>query len=109
MRPAGLQGEARLPLSSISDRNQEGKPSRAIMKRRSHPEMSRQTLAAESSGICDPAAFIGNGAEEIVIEPSRGWVPLNLKALCEYRALLYVLYWRNIKARYNQPVPRAPW
>ena len=79
------------------------------MKRRSHPEMSRQTLAAESSGICDPAVFIGNGAEEIVIEPSRGWVPLNLKELWEYRELLYFLCWRDIKVRYKQTVLGAAW
>ena len=71
--------------------------------------MSRQTLAAESSGICDPAVFIGNGAEEIVIEPSRGWVPLNLKELWEYRELLYFLCWRDIKVRYKQTVLGAAW
>src|SRR2546425_3658098 len=109
MRPAGLQGEARLPLSSISDRNQEGKPSRAIMKTKSLRELSRQTFTAEPSGICDTATFIGNGADEIVIQPSRGWVPLNLKEIWEYRELLYFLCWRDIKLRYKQTVLGAAW
>ena len=79
------------------------------MTRKSRREMSRQTFAAESSGICDSAIFLGNGAKEIVIEPSRGWVPPNLKELWEYRELLYFLCWRDIKVRYKQTVLGAAW
>src|SRR2546425_8932444 len=122
MRPAGLQGDWTtascwstvpktwsIPWNSSAQDKDEGKPPRAIMKRRSHREMSRQIFAAESSGICDSATFIGNGADEIVIEPSRGWVPLNLKELWEYRELLYFLCWRDIKVRYKQTVLGAAW
>src|SRR5256712_8424128 len=80
-----------------------------MMTRKSRREMSRQTFAAESSGICDSAIFLGNGAKEIVIEPSRGWVPPNLKELWEYRELLYFLCWRDIKVRYKQTVLGAAW
>ena len=79
------------------------------MKTKSHREMSRQTFAAESPAISDSAIFPGNGADEIVIEPSRGWVPLNLKELWEYRELLYFLCWRDIKVRYKQTVLGAAW
>ena len=45
----------------------------------------------------------------IRIEPSSGWVPLNLKDLWEYRELLYFLVWRDIKVRYKQTVLGAAW
>ena len=40
----------------------------------------------------------------IVIRPSRGWVPLKLADLWEYRELLYFLIWRDVKVRYKQTV-----
>lgn len=45
----------------------------------------------------------------IKIRPSRGWVPLRLKDLWEYRELLYFLTWRDIKVRYKQTVLGAAW
>lgn len=44
-----------------------------------------------------------------VIRPSRGWVPLQLRDLWEYRELLYFLVWRDIKVRYKQTVLGAAW
>jgi lipopolysaccharide transport system permease protein len=44
-----------------------------------------------------------------VIEPSRGWVSLQLCELWEYRELLYFLIWRDIKVRYKQTVLGAAW
>lgn len=46
---------------------------------------------------------------ELTIEPSRGWVPLRLHELWEYRELLYFLVWRDIKVRYKQTVLGAAW
>jgi lipopolysaccharide transport system permease protein len=43
------------------------------------------------------------------IEPSRGWVPVNLRELWDYRELLYFLTWRDIKVRYKQTVLGAAW
>ena len=48
-------------------------------------------------------------AAEIVIRPSKGWVPLNLRDLWEYRELLYFLVWRDIKVRYKQTVLGVAW
>jgi lipopolysaccharide transport system permease protein len=43
------------------------------------------------------------------IEPSHGWVSLQIKKLWEYRELLYFLTWRDIKVRYKQTVLGAAW
>ena len=45
----------------------------------------------------------------IKIQPSCGWVSLNLRDLWEYRELLYFLTWRDIKVRYKQTVLGAAW
>ncbi|MBN1147314.1 MAG: ABC transporter permease [Anaerolineales bacterium] len=43
------------------------------------------------------------------IEPTRGWVAINLKDLWDYRELLYFLTWRDIKVRYKQTALGAAW
>lgn len=48
-------------------------------------------------------------SHKIRIQPSRGWVPLRLGDLWEYRELVYFLVWRDIKARYKQTVFGAGW
>jgi len=48
-------------------------------------------------------------AKTIIIRPSRGWVPIKLKDIWEYRELLYFLTWRDIKVRYKQTVLGAAW
>ncbi len=45
----------------------------------------------------------------VLIEPSRGLFRLDLKALWEYRQLLYFLVWRDVKVRYKQTVLGATW
>ncbi len=45
----------------------------------------------------------------ILIKPSKGWVPLKLNELWEYRELLYFLIWRDVKVRYKQTVLGAAW
>ena len=44
-----------------------------------------------------------------IIRPSKGWVPLKLRELWEYRELLYFFIWRDIKVRYKQTVLGAAW
>ena len=44
-----------------------------------------------------------------VIQPSRGWVPLNLREVWYHRELLYFLVWRDVKVRYKQTVLGALW
>ena len=45
----------------------------------------------------------------ILIRPSKGWVPFNLRDLWEYRELLYFLVWRDVKVRYKQTALGAAW
>jgi len=44
-----------------------------------------------------------------IIQPSRGWSPLRLRELWEYRELLYFLTWRDIKVRYKQTALGVAW
>lgn len=48
-------------------------------------------------------------APKVIIEPTRGWVSLQLQNLWEYRELLYFLVWRDIKVRYKQTSLGAAW
>jgi lipopolysaccharide transport system permease protein len=50
-----------------------------------------------------PSAF------QIVIEPSRGWQLVNIRELWQYRELLGILAWRDIKVRYKQTILGAAW
>ncbi len=45
----------------------------------------------------------------VVIEPSRGWIPIDLKDLWQYRDLLYILTMRDIRVRYKQTALGALW
>ncbi len=44
-----------------------------------------------------------------IVEPSTGWVALNVRELWNYRELLYFLCWRDIKVRYKQTALGASW
>jgi lipopolysaccharide transport system permease protein len=43
------------------------------------------------------------------LQPSAGWVSLNLRELWEYRELFYFIVWRDFKVRYKQTVLGALW
>jgi lipopolysaccharide transport system permease protein len=43
------------------------------------------------------------------IQPSKGWVSLQLKELWAYRELLFFLTWRDVKVRYKQTILGAAW
>jgi lipopolysaccharide transport system permease protein len=44
-----------------------------------------------------------------VIRRRRGWAPLDLRELWDYRSLLYFLIWRDVKIRYKQTAIGAAW
>jgi lipopolysaccharide transport system permease protein len=46
---------------------------------------------------------------QIVIEPSKGWLNLKLRAIWRYRELLYFLIWRDVKVRYKQTALGMSW
>ncbi len=56
-----------------------------------------------------PASFDAGTVPVLRIQPSRGWVPLNLSELWEYRELFYFLTWRDVKVRYKQTMLGAAW
>jgi homopolymeric O-antigen transport system permease protein len=45
----------------------------------------------------------------VTIEPSKGWVSLQLRDLWVYRELLYFLIWRDVKVRYKQTGLGVAW
>lgn len=44
-----------------------------------------------------------------IIEPKKGWIPIDIKEIFRFRELLYFLAWRDIKLRYKQTVLGAGW
>jgi len=46
---------------------------------------------------------------QVIIEPSRGWMSLQLKAVWQFRELLFFLVWRDLKVRYKQTALGAAW
>jgi lipopolysaccharide transport system permease protein len=44
-----------------------------------------------------------------IVQPSKGWLRLDLRPVWEYRELLYFLVWRDIKVRYKQTAIGAAW
>jgi len=56
----------------------------------------------------DNPAF-AKSASILRIEPSKGWVSLQLKEIWNYRELLYFLIWRDVKVRYKQTALGAAW
>lgn len=46
---------------------------------------------------------------QVIIEPSHGWLDLQLRAVWQYRDLLYFLVWRDLKVRYKQTALGVAW
>ena len=44
-----------------------------------------------------------------IIEPKKGWIPIDLKEIWKYRELLYFLTKRDIKVRYKQTMLGGLW
>src|SRR5262245_61092806 len=62
----------------------------------------------ESEALSVPSPpFAGTG--RVVIRPIKGWVPIRLREIWDYRELLYFLVWRDIKVRYKQTVLGVAW
>ncbi len=74
-------------------------------------QMSRvkevQEVAGQRPAATEPIPVAN--VPPIRIQPSHGWVSLDLGELWAYRELLYFLTWRDIKVRYKQTVLGAAW
>jgi len=53
--------------------------------------------------------YRAEAAPVTIIQPSRGWISLNLRELWKYRELLYFLAWRDVSVRYKQTLLGAAW
>ncbi|MFN2627987.1 MAG: ABC transporter permease [Gaiellaceae bacterium] len=49
------------------------------------------------------------GERVTVLKSRRGWAPLDLRELWDYRDLLFFLVWRDVKIRYKQTTIGAAW
>ena len=72
------------------------KPANDELVKEKAPAVSTELLTLPSSPL-------------VVIEPSRGWIPVNLRDLWNYRDLLTILAMRDIKVRYKQTLLGAAW
>ncbi len=48
-------------------------------------------------------------SEITVIEPRKGWMPVNFRELWKFRELLYFLAWRDVKVKYKQTALGVLW
>jgi len=75
--------------------------------------MSGQSYPMDFSAQSSTYPHVQNSNEPavpyFVLEPSRGWVSLQLNTLWQYRELLYFLVWRDIKVRYKQSALGVAW
>jgi lipopolysaccharide transport system permease protein len=53
--------------------------------------------------------FVEAAAPTVVIQPTRGLAAVQLRAVWEYRELLYFLVWRDVKVRYKQTALGVAW
>ena len=67
--------------------------------------ISAESLRPSTIGSAAP---LGNRVH-LRIQPSEGWVAINLQELWNYRELIYFFAWRDIKVRYKQTVLGALW
>lgn len=63
-------------------------------------------VAIGSSG---PGLLAPPGRPATIVEPGHGLVRLDLRAVWEYRELLYFLIWREVKVRYKQTAIGTAW
>ena len=66
-------------------------------------------LSEEPQSQTSPTTHAAAELPRTVIQPTRGWVRLDLAELWHYHELLFFLTWRDIKVRYKQTVLGAAW
>ena len=57
----------------------------------------------------ESAQTVAQSVPQVVIEPPKKWVPVNLKDLWDARELIGFLTWRDIAVRYKQTLLGASW
>lgn len=79
----------------------------AVVPRGDAAPENEQELPPEPTSQADSTSVSSDF--QIVIEPSRGWQLVNVRELWQYRELLGILAWRDIKVRYKQTILGAAW
>jgi len=59
--------------------------------------------------VNDSVADSARSTHRTIIKPSTGWVSINWRELWQYRSLLWVFTWRDIKVRYKQTLLGFTW
>ena len=67
-----------------------------------------EQISAPSRAIAGPPQS-GGRASPLVVRPSRGWAPLDLREVWQYRELIFFLTWRDIQVRYKQTAFGVAW
>lgn len=76
---------------------------------RRRESIAHQMPPSDQDRLAEHAEELGSQPEELVIEPKRGWIPIDFRELWRYRELLYFLVWRDVKVRYKQTVLGVAW
>ena len=71
--------------------------------------MAGALVAAEAKSRVEEIAAHLPELPRTLIQPTTGWIRLNLRDLWRYRELLFFLVWRDIKVRYKQTALGAAW
>ncbi len=66
-------------------------------------------MIEETVEILNDSAAPDTSAPTVVIQPTHGLAALQLRAVWEYRELLYFLVWRDVKVRYKQTALGVAW
>ncbi len=77
-------------------------PDRALIDLENLPDSHPTTPGVDAAALDKPLPVMR-------IEPSKGWVSLQLSHLWDFRELLFFLIWRDIKVRYKQTALGAAW
>jgi lipopolysaccharide transport system permease protein len=65
-------------------------------------------MAVSTTGVAGPPPAL-EPTPPTVIEPARGWIPLDVAELWQFRELLFFLVWRDLKVRYKQTILGLGW
>ena len=102
-----------LRVSAIKSTRVDGKVWDMNAGRRSRRDDSTNTekplTEQHQSAATDKVRSLDVALPTTVIQPTRGWVPVNLKEVSQSRELLYFLVWGELKGRYKQAVLGVAW
>ena len=88
-------------VSAMNGSDMEGTDSLALAAPAASAECPEDVALAAVPGRAE--------THRLVIEPRRGWIPVDWKEMVGFRELLCFLIWRDVKVRYKQTVLGVAW